>query len=273
MSPPELANAMPFDLTSVFREWPFDGEDDTRNVRCVRGHDGRLKIQVRARSALFQWEYEGRPDGARPHGFPSLLDYYRQRVADAAAEPAAAPPLQLSQAEVEAIGEELTDYYQRRVLFFRLGEYERARGDAEHNLALMDLLRTHAGDPEGAAEHEKWRPFVLMDRTRADALLTCQQGDHLGGVRKVEEGIGQIADFFRHHGREDLVAQCQEIAVLRDLQYQLRELYHLPLSHHEVLEGLREEQARAIADEDFERADRIRDEIDLYESDSGTDRV
>ena len=37
----------------------------------------------------------------------------------------------------------------------------------------------------------------------------------------------------------------------------------------EIVQNLREEQAKAIADEDYERAARLRDEIAHYESDDG----
>jgi hypothetical protein len=250
------------DLRPLFDEWPHHPSDDERNVRCVRGDDGRLVIQVRARCGIFQWEYEGRPDGRRPHGFTSLLDYYRHRLEESRTRGRA---LKLEKADVEEIGEELMDYYQRRVLFFRLGEYERARHDADHNLTLMDIIRQHSDDPELVLEHEKWRPFVTMDRARADAMLSCQGGHFREGLGKLDEGIDEITRFYGSHGRPDLVPLSQEIAALRDLKTQLREAYDIPLSREEVIAGLREEQEKAIADEDYDRAARIRDEIDRFE--------
>ena len=73
---------MALDLGPFLEEWPHHPSDDDRNVRCVRGEDGRLVIQVRVRCGMFQWEYEGRPDGRRPHDFTSLLEYYRHRIAE-----------------------------------------------------------------------------------------------------------------------------------------------------------------------------------------------
>lgn len=262
---------MTTDLTPLFREWPHSPNDDNKNVRCVRGEDGRLRLQVRVRCGIFQWEYEGRPDGERPYGFPSLLDYYRGRVEKL--RRSGGNSLHLDKGQVEEISEELMDYYQRRVLFFRLGEYERARNDAEHNLALMDIITEHVDDPELALQHEKWRPFVTMDRARAEALMSCQRGDHAGGLQKLETGIAEIADFFRRHRREDLIPLSQEIAALKDLKHQLRESYGLPLSRDEMVQGLREEQAKAVAEEDYERAARLRDEIARYDTGEGPTAV
>lgn len=264
---------MAIDLAAVFDEWKHDGSDESKNVRCLRGRDGRLKIQVRVRCGVFQWEFDGRPDGSKPHGSPSLLEYYREQIHAENRRRGSRSQLRLSKAQVEEVSEEIMDYYQRRVLFFRLGEYDRARDDAQHNLGLMDLIRDHADDPEAVAQHEKWRGFVIMDRARAEALALCQTGAHLDAMHILDKGAEEIADAFRRLGREDVIPQSQEIATLKELKLQLREAYNIPLSRQEILHGLREEQARAIADEDYERAARLRDEIAQFERDEGQKTV
>ncbi|HUT35702.1 MAG TPA: UvrB/UvrC motif-containing protein [Planctomycetota bacterium] len=256
---------MAVDVTSIFDEWKHDASDESKNVRCIRGHDGRLKIQVRVRCGIFQWEFEGRPDGSTPHGCPSLLEHYRVRLRGASRRRGARAALRLSKAQVEEISEEIMDYYQRRVLFFRLGEYERARNDAQHNLDLLDILRSHGDDSEAVAEHEKWRAFVMMDRTRAEALALCQNGAYPDAVHTIDRGIAEVADVFRKYGREDVIPISQEIATLKELKLQLREAYSIPLTREEILDGLREQQAKAIADEDYERAAHLRDEIAQFE--------
>jgi len=257
------------DLTRLLEGWPHDRDDETENVRCVLGEDERLKIQVRVRCGLFQWEYEGRPDGARPYDAPSLLDHYQACGDELREVEGPDASLHLDKEDVEAIGEELLDYYQRRVLFFRLGEYERARLDADHNLGIMDIIRAHVDDPDLVLHHERWRPFVLMHRTKAVALLSCQDGDPKGALAQIDEGMEVICGFFARCGREDLIELSQEMAALKELKQQLRELYELPLSHNEILAALHEEQEKAIADEDYERAANLRDEISRQQQGDG----
>jgi len=254
------------DLSPLLESWRFNPNDENKNIRVIRGLDGKPKIQVRVRCGVFQWEYEGRPDGSTPYGYPSLLDFYRDAIEHLRRQEGPNASLKLNRTQQAEINEEIMDYYQRRILFFRLGEYRRARDDAQHNLDLMDIIREHSDDPEAIIEHEKWRPFVTMDRTRAEALMAAERGDYVGCIETIEAGIEEIAEIFRRQGREDAIEESQEIAALKDLKAQLRETYDIPLTKKEILESLREEQAKAIAEEDYERAARIRDEISHFEN-------
>src|SRR5277367_6574141 len=62
------------DITPMLRGWDY--EPGTINVRKISGLDGSPKLQMRVDLGLLQMEMTGRPDGARPHGCESLLDYY-----------------------------------------------------------------------------------------------------------------------------------------------------------------------------------------------------
>lgn len=254
------------DLTALLESWRFNPNDESKNIRVLRGLDGKAKIQVRVRCGIFQWEYEARPDGSTPYGYPTLLDFYRDSIEHLQRQEGSGASMRLNKAQLAEINEEIMDYYQRRILFFRLGEYRRARDDAQHNLDLIDLIGDHAADRDAIVEHEKWRAFVTMDRTRAEALMAAERGDFIGCVETVEAGVEEIAGIFRTQGREDAIEESQEIAALKDLKAQLRETYDIPLTRKEILQNLREEQAKAIAEEDYERAARIRDEISHFEN-------
>src|SRR5437764_8130492 len=62
------------DISAVLKGWDY--ESGTINVRKVAGLDGVPKLQMRLDLGLLQMELTGRPDGQRPHGCESLLDYY-----------------------------------------------------------------------------------------------------------------------------------------------------------------------------------------------------
>ena len=69
---------MHVDLTEILSQWPF--EPGKINVRLIEGDDGEQKIQVRLDLGILQMELDGRPDGVRPQGQDSLLEYYESRL-------------------------------------------------------------------------------------------------------------------------------------------------------------------------------------------------
>jgi len=69
---------MSFDLTKALQDWPF--EPGQINVRLIQGDDGLSKVQMRVDLGILQMETEGRPDGSRPMGFDTLLDYHETRL-------------------------------------------------------------------------------------------------------------------------------------------------------------------------------------------------
>jgi len=66
------------DLTDILKEWPY--EPGELHVRLIEGADGEPKLQVRLDLGLLQMNVEGRPDGERPHGYDSLLEYHEARL-------------------------------------------------------------------------------------------------------------------------------------------------------------------------------------------------
>src|SRR5947208_14793797 len=72
------AKAPSKDITPLLKGWDY--EPGTINVRRIRGSDGQPKLQMRVELGLLQMELTGRPDGAKPHGFDSLLDYFEAEL-------------------------------------------------------------------------------------------------------------------------------------------------------------------------------------------------
>ena len=65
---------MSFDITDILRDCPY--EPGQMSARRITGRDGFDKIQMRLDLGLLQMEVTGSPDGIRPHGCESLLEYH-----------------------------------------------------------------------------------------------------------------------------------------------------------------------------------------------------
>ena len=69
---------MDFDISHLLEHWDYKPGQVV--VRKIKGRDGLDKIQLRVDLGLLQMNVEGRPDGKRPFGHPSLLEYYQARL-------------------------------------------------------------------------------------------------------------------------------------------------------------------------------------------------
>jgi tetratricopeptide (TPR) repeat protein len=251
------------DLSIIIADWPYDEDEDANNVRKVLGIDGRMKVQVRIRGGILQWDMEGRPDGQKPHGCPSVLDYCSGLLAREGHE-GALPDGSTSSfnAELtEELTQELFDYYRRGRALFLLGDYRRALGDALHNLKLLKVMRENCSNAATAFSHDRYRPSLLVDCARAEMLLNLQAGEVRRALDALNKGIRDVESFYVEYELEERLGDSTERQILVDLRRSLREKHNVPLNDEELLHSLRVEQEIAIRRENYEMAARLRDKI------------
>ena len=179
------------DLNNLLEDWPH--EPGAVKARKIIGNDGREKIQLRIDLGLIQMEVTGRPDGQRPFGFESLLDYHQARAREAEGRGGA---YELDQADLLLLQQEGHQYYHRYLSLFQLREYPSVIRDTERNLRLFDFVSGHCDDEEfkwGA--FEQYRPYVLMMKTRASASLELQTEYWIRAIESIEQGKHQIGHF------------------------------------------------------------------------------
>ena len=104
------------DLRPLLEAWPYDA---ARNVRVLRLPGGREVLQVRQPAGIEQYEMDGRPDGQRPHGVESCLDYHLARLARAEAA-GKAEAFRLTPAQCQELFAEGTLYYHRYLHLFQM---------------------------------------------------------------------------------------------------------------------------------------------------------
>ena len=114
----------------------------------------------------------------------------------------------------------------------------------------------HTEDDELAWQFMQFYPYVRMMNARAISDLTMAKEDLDGAVRALEEGIADIREFWRLHDDEGPDAHPREI---ESLSATLQELLKQRPKSQDVL--LKEELARAVAAENYERAATLRDAL------------
>ncbi|MDX2038474.1 MAG: UvrB/UvrC motif-containing protein [Isosphaeraceae bacterium] len=246
------------DIDDALLGWPYDPDPGEVVAREIRARDGRALLQVRVELGVLQLETEGRPDGTKPHGFVTYLDYLRHRAASRGLAPGAkAPSWTMNGDHALEIDREFIQFYHRRVAWLALQRYEKALRDAEHTLALMDFIHRHSTDEEFLAKHDRFRGLVLFHRTQALAALSIERRKPDEAIDAVREGLEKLTvhqtTWGENHEGEEAINQPL-IDQLRDIESEIRKNYA-------VEKTLKEQLDEAVADEDYERAARLRDII------------
>src|SRR5262249_42239290 len=192
-------------------------------------------------------EPTGRPDGTRPYGFATYFDYIRHHAEQHGDD------FTLDEEQCAEADREFVQFYHRRVSWLVLRRFDRAVVDADHTLAFMDFVRDHSPSEEYADAHEQYRGFVLFHRTQAAAAAAVENGKPEEAVDAIRQGVDLLRTL--GDGEDDNEAPDDGmIQVLLQMEDSLREM-------HGIGETLQEKLARAVANEEYETAARLRDAI------------
>jgi UvrB/uvrC motif len=239
------------DLRPILAGWEFD--PDRIQVRTIIGDDGSEKIQMRIDLGLMQMEMDGRPDGERPEGYESMLDYYEaaQRVAASAGD-----VFSLGPDACAILMREGLQYYHRYLSAFQLERYEVCARDTARNLRLFAFVVQHAVRQRDRIEFDRYRPYVEMMHYRARASDALARQDHRGALELIDGGIRAIRRFLDDYGQQDHEGDCPELQFL--LQWRKDLESDKPTG---PLERLEQQLEVSVKLENYEEAARIRDQI------------
>lgn len=226
------------DLTEMLEEWPF--EPGKISVRVIEGKDGDPRIQVRLDLGLLQMYVAGRPDGKRPEGYDSLLDYHESHIdqmqmeeiqppeAGAEATPEGFTPDEeedeetiprfLTQEECKALREEAQQYYHRYIALLVLEDYEAVVRDTSRNLRVLDLFRDYALEEEDQHAMEGHRPYIMMMRARSLASLAMKAEENKAAIFAIDEGLESLKKYYEGVERPELFEESGEVQMLRDMR-------------------------------------------------------
>lgn len=238
--------ADPRHIDDLLQEWPYRASRIC--ARLVRASSGRNVLQMRVDLGLLQMEVIDRPDGWRPHGFDTYLDYLKESAEEDL------EAFSLTEDHYVEVDREFLQYYHRRICWLELREFRRAAMDADHTLELMNFVQDHAEDADWVVAHEQYRPFVLFHRTQAMAMAELEDEGPEAAVEVLHDGLQTFRRLYEEHEAAEQFDEDEFVVRLVDLRDSIRD-------HFEVGPTLRERLSDAIATEQYELAARLRDEI------------
>ncbi len=245
---------MSLDITRILSGWPFEPGQIT--ARRVRGEDGRDLIQLRLDLGLLQMEATGRPDGQRPHGYESLLEYHQDRLERHREEKGTEQGFELDERDCDLLRSEAVMYYHRYLAEFVLEDYGAVERDTQRNLRVMDFCASHAADPADRHVLEQYRPYVIMMRTRARSAIELGHNRPKSALAAIQRGTAEIEAYLERYGQGESASNSAELAVLRALAKEAES--RIPVDP--VLK-IRQALDKAIKEERYEEAASLRDQL------------
>ena len=233
-------------LDEILKDWPY--EPDGLSVRLVQGRGDREVIQVRVDMGVLQLETTGRPDGTRPSGHDTYYDFLLCELLKEGDE------WELTDDQCAEVDREFIQFYHRRVSWLKLNHYRRAVQDANHTLGLMDLCRQHSPDEHWTISHEQYRPFVMFHRTQSEALAALEEHGAERAIQVLNQGLDKMRELFERHEAADYFEDDELVVRLIDMRESMRNEY-------EVGQTLQERLADAVAQEEYELAAQLRDQL------------
>ena len=244
---------MSLDINHILNDWPYEPGQVT--ARRIRGADGREKIQLRLDLGLLQMEVTGRPDGHRPHGFETMLDYYESQL-QRHSEDGAKGTFELDEQACELLRAESLMFYHRYLAEFILEDFAAVERDTMRNLRLMDFCQAYAADESDRMMLEQYRPYVLMMCARARARLDMADNRPKSALSALRTGMEKIVVFYRKYGQEELASEGSEVVILRGMVKEIEG--QIPV---DPLQRLRKDLAKAVKEERYEEAAKLRDQL------------
>ena len=242
------------DISPILEGWPH--EPGKISVRKIRGQDGRLKIQLRVDLGVLQMEAEGRPDGAKPHGFDSLLEYYQKLLERHRRTTGTDEGFALDERQCELLRGESAQFYYRYLSEFVLEEYQPVARDTSRNLRCLDFCARYGRTEPDRLALEQYRPYVIMMNTRARAFLALQASRPRLARKIINLALRRLRDYYGRFGQDELYEHSSEVSALEAMRKDVEA--EIPL---DPLAKLRRQLAKAVREERYEEAARLRDVI------------
>jgi hypothetical protein len=252
------------DISQLLSEWPFQA--GTINARIISGADGLPHVQVRLDLGILQMHADGRPDGLRPQGAPSWLEWHEHKIEQSefeeAAEKSGEPvreqrksDVQLSPEECRMLRDEAAQYYQRYVACLALEDFDRVVRDTTRNLRVLNLCAKYAQQESDKAVLEQFRAYITMIRARALASQMIKDNELKAAVLILDDAIEAIRKMGGDASRAEIDAS-NEVQMLQNMRDAL--VPRLPVS---LKAELKARLQRALETENYELAAILRDEL------------
>ena len=249
---------MTLDLQDLVADWDYRAGEIC--ARTVVGRDGSELLQLRVDLGIMQMFLDGRPDGARHHGLPTVLDYIRHEMRLGRNELLAEDWRELEREMYQinyrrlALSSLVEDCLGRNEIEAARIHLQRALRDIE---ACLDHIRVTVENPtcQLSVNCQALRPTLVFHRGRLCVQLAIVEEHYEEAVEAADESRRELKELLAEIGLDDEQQEDDPgVVFLYELGQRLRQEYGISMTTRERLE-------KAIDSDDFEAAARLRDEL------------
>jgi hypothetical protein len=248
---------MTLDLDDVTAGW--DCPPGEMRARTLAGRDGQELLQLRVDLGVLQMFLDGRPDGERYHGLPTARAHIGHELRLGAQ--------QLAAGDWQELERELLQTNYRRMALAAVADaalqaadeqaarryIQCALRDIDECLAGLQLLTSHGSVPTEYTS--SLGPALHFDRARLTVQLNVIDGQLEEAIEQAVAGAAELDQVLANLGYDEEQRAADAGAhYLQETAQQLRQEYG-------IVHTLQERLEQAVADEDFETAAALRDEL------------
>jgi len=243
------------DLTDILDAWHYDPD---QSVRIVVADNGRSVLQVRLPLGIEQYEMEGRPDGATPRGFTTMLEAVEETLTRHVVEHGNDAEFRITVEDATELNTEGVLFYYRYLLLYQLRYFDMVIRDTQHNLNLCDLLERYCDNEDARNSVLQFRPYIIRMNAAA-RVQAIAAGDLEGDIDQITDEAVSLIESLEEIDRPAFqFEQVRSVNYLRALQ---KKTTNQGSEHDSTADRLEKELREAVEREDYEQAARLRDQI------------
>lgn len=250
---------MGLDLNELLGDWAAPTDEPAARLVTLEG--GRQALQLRIELGLLQMELDGRPDGSRCHGHPTVQEYCQR-------EQHLGRPI--PDELWRELDRELHQFNYRRMALTYLVEQSTSEKPAAAELELLTRLLAdietclsilHMGCEAAAFQGiSGLLPTLMHDRARFRARWFLGHDMPHEAIAEADAGVAALEDLVAElDASGQMRAADPTIESLRRASRRMRKRFGIQRTLSEQLED-------AIAHDDFETAARIHSELEQHRS-------
>lgn len=169
----------------------------------VKIEDGREVVLIQPNSFTISRIYvSGRPDGKKPFGKDSYLEYYKGKLDEYVANHKSDEGFQLDAEQWQLLFNESYERYIRYFFFSGIKQWKEVEADTNSNMTVADMAKKFASKDIAWGIYQ-YKGYMLMMNTTAKAEIALMKGDYNAALQHLDEGIEKIGQYCGECLREE----------------------------------------------------------------------